>query len=226
MTDAENTLRRLLSQRILVLDGAMGTMIQMLRLDEKAFRGERFAGHGPDLQGCNDLLCLTQPELIADIHRQYLEAGADVVETNTFNSTKISMADYGLEPYVYEMNVAGAKAAKRAAEMIMAKNPARPRFVAGAIGPTNRTCSISTDVHSAASRGVTYEELVQAYDEQARGLIDGGADTGWIDRVRARGGLVSHQHSAIALIAAAIAFIQTMAPGCRLPVSKARAAIL
>jgi 5-methyltetrahydrofolate--homocysteine methyltransferase len=176
MTDAENTLRRLLSQKILVLDGAMGTMIQMLRLDEKAFRGERFAGHGRDLKGCNDLLCLTRPELITDIHRQYLEAGADIVETNTFNSTSISMADYGLEPYVYEMNVAGAKAAKQAVEMVMAKNPARPRFVAGAIGPTNRTCSISTDVHSAASRGVTYEELVQAYYEQARGLIDGGAD--------------------------------------------------
>ena len=114
MTDTENTLRRLLSQKILVLDGAMGTMIQMLRLDEKAFRGERFAGHGRDLKGCNDLLCLTQSELVTDIHRQYLEAGADIVETNTFNSTSISMADYKLEPYVYEMNVAGAKAAKKA----------------------------------------------------------------------------------------------------------------
>ena len=176
MTDTENTLQRLLSQKILVLDGAMGTMIQMLRLDEKAFRGERFAAHGRDLKGCNDLLCLTQPDLIADIHRQYLEAGADIVETNTFNSTSISMADYKLEPYVYEMNVAGARAAKQAADWVTAKDPSRPRFVAGAIGPTNRTCSISTDVHSAATRGVTYEELVQAYYEQARGLIDGGAD--------------------------------------------------
>ena len=154
----------------------MGTMIQMHRLDEKAFRGERFAGHAHDLKGCNDLLCLTQPDLITDIHRQYLEAGADIVETNTFNSTSISMADYKLEPYVYEMNVAGARAAKKAAELVMAKDLSRPRFVAGAIGPTNRTCSISTDVHSAATRGVTYEQLVQAYYEQARGLIDGGAD--------------------------------------------------
>jgi 5-methyltetrahydrofolate--homocysteine methyltransferase len=176
MTDTENNLRRLLSKRILVLDGAMGTMIQMRRLDEKAFRGERFAGHTHDLKGCNDLLCVTQPELITDLHRQYFEAGADIVETNTFNSTSISMADYKLEPYVYEMNFAGARTAKKAAEVVMATDPSRPRFVAGAIGPTNRTCSISTDVHSAATRGVTYEELVQAYYDQARGLIDGGAD--------------------------------------------------
>jgi 5-methyltetrahydrofolate--homocysteine methyltransferase len=176
MIDSENTLRRLLSEKILVLDGAMGTMIQMLRLDENAFRGERFARHPTDLKGCNDLLCLTQPELITDIHRQYLEAGADIVETNTFNSTSISMADYKLESYVYEMNVAGATAAKKAVEAAAATNPARPRFVAGAIGPTNRTCSISTDVHSAATRGVTYDELVQAYYDQARGLLDGGAD--------------------------------------------------
>jgi 5-methyltetrahydrofolate--homocysteine methyltransferase len=121
-------------------------------------------------------LCLTQPELITDIHLQYFEAGADVVETNTFNSTAISMSDYRLEQHVYDLNVAGAKAARRAAEKMMAKNPGRPRFVAGAIGPTNRTCSISTDVHSAATRGVTYDGLVAAYYEQARGLIDGGAD--------------------------------------------------
>ncbi|MPZ77460.1 MAG: methionine synthase [Deltaproteobacteria bacterium] len=176
MTDTEKVLRGLLEERILVLDGAMGTMIQSHKLDEADFRGSRFAKHSKDLRGCNDVLCLTQSELITDIHRQYLEAGADIVETNTFNSTSISMADYTLEPDVYDMNVAGARAARKAVELVMAKDPARPRFVAGAIGPTNRTCSISTDVHSAATRGVTYEELFRAYYEQARGLIDGGAD--------------------------------------------------
>jgi 5-methyltetrahydrofolate--homocysteine methyltransferase len=176
MTETEKTLRRLLAERILVLDGAMGTMIQCHKLDEKAFRGERFAGHAHDLKGCNDVLCLTQPGLITNIHVQYLEAGADIIETNTFNSTSVSMADYRLEPDVYDMNVAGARAAKKAVELIMAKDLSRPRFVAGAIGPTNRTCSISTDVNSAATRGVTYDELVKAYYDQARGLVDGGAD--------------------------------------------------
>src|SRR5918999_5045418 len=176
MTETEKTLRRLLAERILVLDGAMGTMIQCHKLGEKAFRGERFAGHAHDLKGCNDVLCLTQPELITNIHVQYLEAGADIIETNTFNSTSVSMADYRLEPDVYDMNVAGARAAKKAVQLVSAKDSSRPRFVAGAIGPTNRTCSISTDVNSAATRGVTYEELVQAYYDQVRGLVDGGAD--------------------------------------------------
>ena len=176
MADTEQLLRTLLAERILVLDGAMGTMIQMRRLDDKAFRGDRFAAHSHDLKGCNDLLGITQPELITEIHRQYFEAGADIVETNTFNSTSISMSDYKLEAYAYEMNVAGAKAAKEAVELVMAQDPSRPRFVAGSMGPTNRTCSISTDVHSAATRGVTYDELVEAYHDQARGLIDGGAD--------------------------------------------------
>ena len=176
MNQTEQVLRRLLSERIVLLDGAMGTMIQTHKLDEKAFRGEPFAKHGRDLKGCNDLLNLTQFELIAQIHQEYLEAGADIVETNTFNSTRVSMADYQLEPFVYEINLAGARAAKNAVEAVMAKNPGRQCFVAGAIGPTNRTCSISTDVHSAATRGVIYEELVDAYYEQARGLVDGGAD--------------------------------------------------
>ncbi len=176
MTETEKVLRKMLSERILILDGAMGTVIQSHKLDEAAFRGRHFANHSRDLRGCNDLLCLTQSELITDIHRQYLEAGADIVETNTFNATSISMADYNLETAVYDMNVAGAQAAKRAVEQVMAKDPGRRRFVAGAIGPTNRTCSISTDVHSAATRGVTYEELVHAYYEQASGLVDGGAD--------------------------------------------------
>ena len=176
MTEQETQLREILSRRIVILDGAMGTMIQAHRLDEKAFRGERFAGHSQDLKGCNDVLCITRPELITDLHVQYLEAGADIVETNTFNSTSVSMADYKLEPFVYEMNVAGARAARRAVASVVAKDPSRPRFVAGAMGPTNRTCSISTDVHSAATRGVNFDELVDAYHEQARGLLDGGAD--------------------------------------------------
>ncbi len=176
MTDTEIALRKLLAERILVLDGAMGTMIQSHKLDEAAFRGRRFAKHSHDLRGCNDVLCLTQSDLIAEIHLQYLEAGADIVETNTFNSTSISMADYKLESDVYDINVAGARAAKKAVDAMAAKDSSRPRFVAGAIGPTNRTSSISTDVHSAATRGVTYEELIQAYYDQARGLVDGGAD--------------------------------------------------
>ncbi len=176
MNQTEQLLRQLLSERIVLLDGAMGTMIQAHKLDEKAFRGERFAKHGKDLRGCNDLLCLTQPDLITEIHQQYLEAGADIVETNTFNSTRVSMADYQLQSVVYEINLAGASAAKKAVETVMTNNPERHCFVAGAIGPTNRTCSISTDVHSAATRGVTYEELVDGYYEQARGLVDGGAD--------------------------------------------------
>ncbi len=176
MSDLEKQLRGILTERLMILDGAMGTMIQAHKLDEKAFRGARFAGHSQDLKGCNDVLCLTQPDLITAIHAEYLEAGADIIETNTFNSTSISMADYKLERYAYDLNVAGAKAAKKAVEWVQAKNPSRACFVAGAIGPTNRTCSISTDVHSAATRGVTYDELVQAYYDQARGLIDGGAD--------------------------------------------------
>ncbi len=176
MTDTEEALRKLLAERILVLDGAMGTMIQSHKLDEAAFRGRRFAKHSHDLRGCNDVLCLTQSDLIAEIHLRYLEAGADIIETNTFNSTSISMADYKLEADVYDINVAGARAAKRAVDAMAAKDRSRRCFVAGAIGPTNRTCSISTDVQSAATRGVTYEELVQAYYDQVRGLVDGGAD--------------------------------------------------
>ena len=176
MIDHEKQLRDLLSRRIVVIDGAMGTLIQARKLDEGAFRGERFTNHARDLKGCNDVLCMTQPGLITDLHVQYLDAGADIIETNTFNSTSVSMADYALEPHVYEMNFAGAQAARRAVEIAVRNDPSRPRFVAGAMGPTNRTCSISTDVHSAATRGVTYDELVEAYYEQARGLIDGGAD--------------------------------------------------
>ena len=176
MTESEKQIRQILDERVAILDGAMGTMIQARKLGEDAFRGARFRSHSRDLKGCNDVLCITQPELITDIHLRYLEAGADIIETNTFNSTAISMADYALEPFAYELNFAGAKAAKKAVELALDREPSRPRFVAGAMGPTNRTCSISTDVQSAATRGVTYDELVDGYYEQARGLLDGGVD--------------------------------------------------
>jgi 5-methyltetrahydrofolate--homocysteine methyltransferase len=169
-------IERLLQTRIAILDGAMGTMIQAHRLDEAGFRGRRFADHPSDLKGCNDLLCLTRPELVEAIHRQYLDAGADIIETNTFNSTAISMADYKLEPYVYGLNLAGARVARKAVEAVLAQDPKRPRFVAGAIGPTNRTASMSPDVNNPAFRAVTYDELVDAYAEQIRGLMDGGVD--------------------------------------------------
>ncbi len=176
MSDLAGQLKEILNRRVMILDGAMGTMIQGHKLDEKAFRGAQFAAHSRDLRGCNDVLCITQSDLITAIHVQYFEAGADIVETNTFNSTSVSMADYKLEDHAYALNVAGARAAKKAVEIVQSKDPSRTCFVAGAIGPTNRTCSISTDVHSAATRGVTYDELVEAYYDQARGLVDGGAD--------------------------------------------------
>lgn len=169
-------IEQLLQTRIAILDGAMGTMIQARQLDEAAFRGAPFADHPHDLKGCNDLLCLTQPDLIETIHRQYLDAGADIIETNTFNSTSISMADYHLEAHAYDLNLAGAQVARRAVDAAMAKDPTRPRFVAGAIGPTNRAASMSPDVNNAAFRAVTYDQLVEAYTEQIRGLIAGGAD--------------------------------------------------
>ncbi|RMH07998.1 MAG: methionine synthase, partial [Nitrospirae bacterium] len=175
MTPME-TLQNLLAQRIVVLDGAMGTMIQAQHLDESDFRGERFAAHPCDLKGNNDVLVLTKPELITSIHQQYLEAGADIIETNTFNANAVSMADYRMEPLVYEINVAAAKAARLAVERIMVQDPQRPRFVAGAIGPTNRTASMSPDVNNPAYRAITYDQLREAYAEQVRGLVEGGVD--------------------------------------------------
>jgi 5-methyltetrahydrofolate--homocysteine methyltransferase len=163
-----------LRKRILIIDGAMGTMIQRYELEESAYRGTRFADHPRDLKGNNDLLSLTRPEIIEEIHRQYLEAGADIIETNTFNAQAISMADYGFEAHVYEINVESAKIARRAAAAY--STPDRPRWVAGALGPTNRTASLSPDVNNPAFRGVTYDELVDAYYEQVRGLMDGGVD--------------------------------------------------
>ncbi|HET9574797.1 MAG TPA: methionine synthase, partial [Nitrospira sp.] len=169
-------LERLLRERIVILDGAMGTMIQQRKLDEAAFRGERFKNWKKDLKGHNDLLNITQPALIEDIHRQYLEAGADIVETNTFNSQAISLVDYHMETLGYELSKAGAECAKRAVVNVQAAQPGRHCFVAGAIGPTTKTSSISTDVNNPAGRGTTYEELISAYSDQVRGLLDGGAD--------------------------------------------------
>jgi len=165
-----------LEKRILILDGAMGTMIQKHKLGEAEYRGERFRDWHRDLKGNNDLLVLTQPEIIAGIHRAYLEAGADILETNTFNGNAISMADYGMESLVYEMNKAGAALAKAEAVAMTAKTPDRPRFVTGSMGPTNRTLSMSPDVNDPGFRAVSWEELVAAYEEQAKGLIDGGVD--------------------------------------------------
>ncbi len=176
MSNTENTLRRLLAQRILLFDGAMGTMIQRLKFDEQDFRGKKYANHNRPLKGCNDLLSVTQPEAIAQIHTAYLEAGADIIETNSFNSTAISLADYGLESQAYALNLAASQVARRAVDAFNLKTPGSPRFVAGAIGPTNRTASLSPDVNSPAYRAVTFSQLVETYGEQIRGLIEGGVD--------------------------------------------------
>ncbi|HKT33849.1 MAG TPA: methionine synthase [Nitrospira sp.] len=169
-------IQQLLQERIVILDGAMGTMIQQRRLDEVSFRGERFRDWPRDVKGHNDLLNLTQPAIIEEIHRQYLEAGADIIETNTFNSQAISLADYQMQTLGYELSKAGAECAQRAIATVRAAQPGRRCFVAGAIGPTTKTSSISTDVNNPGARGTTYDELVTAYAEQARGLLDGGAD--------------------------------------------------
>src|SRR5512137_2219641 len=165
--DRTRALESLLRERIVILDGAMGTMIQTYKLDEAAFRGDRFRDWPQDLKGNNDLLSLTQPQIIQAIHRQYLEAGADIIEANTFNSTTISLADYRLEKLAYELNVADA---------VMAAQPGRVCFVAGALGPTGKTASLSLDVHNPAFRAITFDQLVEAYSEQTRGLLDGGVD--------------------------------------------------
>jgi 5-methyltetrahydrofolate--homocysteine methyltransferase len=169
-------LERLLRERIVILDGAMGTMIQAHKLDEAAFRGERFRNWPQDLKGNNDLLSLTQPQIIQAIHRQYLEAGADIIESNTFNSTTISLADYKLDKLAYELNVAGARNARAAADAVMTAQPGRVCFVAGALGPTGKTASLSPDVQNPAYRAITFDQLVVAYSEQTRGLLDGGVD--------------------------------------------------
>ena len=166
----------LLRTRILVLDGAMGTMIQRHKFSEADYRGARFADYPSPLQGNNDLLTLTQPESILEIHRQYFEAGADIAETNTFSSTSVAMADYDMQDLVYELNLEAAKLAKKAADEYTQKTPDKPRYVAGSIGPTNKTASMSPDVNDPAYRAISFDELKDAYYEQIKGLIDGGAD--------------------------------------------------
>lgn len=174
--DATAILQEKLREQILMMDGGMGTMIQQQGLSEEEFRGDRFSDWPSDLRGNNDLLVLTQPDLIVRLHKDYLAAGADLIETNTFNAQRISMADYGMEELAYEMNVAAARLARTAADEVAAEDPARPRWVMGALGPTNRTASISPDVNDPGKRNVTFTELVDAYLEQARGLVDGGVD--------------------------------------------------
>ncbi|MEN9977662.1 MAG: hypothetical protein RLZZ569_287, partial [Bacteroidota bacterium] len=165
-----------LKNRILVLDGAMGTMIQRYKLEEADFRKGWFENHPSSLKGNNDLLSLTRPEIIQQIHREYLEAGADIIETNTFSGTWIAQADYGLENAVYDINFHGAKIAREVADEFTKLMPNKPRFVAGSIGPTNRTASISPDVNDPGFRGITFDELVNAYTAQTEALLDGGCD--------------------------------------------------
>ena len=166
----------ILKERILVLDGAMGTMIQQYKFSESDYRGSRFKDHPSSVQGNNDLLSLTQPDAIKTIHEKYLEVGADIIETNTFSSTSIGMADYKMESIVYDINFESAKIAKISAKKYTDLNPDKPRFVAGSIGPTNRTASMSPDVNDPGYRAVTFDDLVESYSEQINALIDGGVD--------------------------------------------------
>ena len=181
--DVTEVLTAALGERIMIIDGAMGTAIQRDRPDEAGYRGERFADWPSDVQGNNDLLTLTQPEIIAGIHREYLEAGADIIETNTFNATTISLSDYGMEELAYELNLESAALARREADSMTERTPDRPRYVAGALGPTSRTASISPDVNDPGARNVSYDELVAAYLEAARGLVDGGSDLIFIETI-------------------------------------------
>lgn len=173
----------ILKERIMILDGAMGTMIQRYPLEEADFRGERFKDHQHPLKGNNDLLSITRPDIIETIHRQYFEAGSDIVETNTFSGTTIAQADYHLEHVVYELNYESARIAKKVADEFTSKEPHKPRFVAGAIGPTNRTASLSPDVNDPGYRAITFDQLVTAYKQQAKGLVEGGADALLIETV-------------------------------------------
>ena len=174
--DAEARIRKLAAERILVLDGAMGTMIQGYELEEADYRGDRFAEHGHDLKGNNDLLNVTRPDIIGAIHREFLKAGSDFIETNTFSGTTIAQADYGLENAVDDINRNGAEIAREAADEFTAQDPDKPRFVAGAIGPTNKTLSVSPDVNRPGWREVTFDEVKTAYKQQIEGLVDGGVD--------------------------------------------------
>ena len=197
------------ADRILVLDGAMGSLIQGYKLGEADFRGERFSDHPYPLKGNNDLLALTRPDVLREIHDAYFDAGADIAETNTFSSTTIAQADYGLESAVYDLNFASAKVARASADAWTAKTPEKPRFVAGSVGPTNRTASISPDVNDPGYRAVTFQDLVTAYTEQMVALIDGGVDALLIETV------FDTLNAKAALFAAEEAFDQT---GTRLPI--------
>lgn len=177
------SLEKELQKRILIIDGAMGTMIQGYKPDEAAYRGEKFKNHPSSLKGCNDLLSLTQPQMIEEIHKAYLEAGADILETNTFSSNSVAMADYALGEYVYELNLKSAQIAKKIAAEFTQKNPSKPRFVAGSLGPTNRTASMSPNVNDPGFRAVTFDDLVASFSEQIRGLLDGGVDLILIETV-------------------------------------------
>lgn len=177
------TLKQIINERVLILDGAMGTMIQRYNLSEQDFRGERFAGIPGQMKGNNDLLCLTRPDVIKDIHRKYLEAGADIIETNTFNAQRISMADYHMQDLCREINLAAARLARELADEYTAKPPRKPRFVAGSVGPTNKTCSMSPDVNNPALRALTYDELATAYQEQMEALLEGGVDALLIETI-------------------------------------------
>lgn len=181
--DYMSKLEEILSQKILILDGAMGTMLQEYRFTEEDFRGSRFSDWPVSLRGNNDLLSLTQPEAIAEIHRKYFLAGADIVETNTFSGTTIAMADYKMEELVYELNYESARIAKEVAVELTRENPEKPRFVAGAIGPTNKTASMSPDVNDPGYRAISFEELKQAYRQQAQALVNGGVDVLLIETV-------------------------------------------
>ena len=174
--EVRKTIQDVLKERILIIDGAMGTMIQRHKLEEKDYRGERFKDWPIDLKGNNDLLCLTQPAIIEGIHREYLEAGADIIETNTFNAQRISMADYHMEEVAYDINIAAATIAKRAAKDYTDRNPEKPRFVAGAIGPMSKTLSLSPDVNNPGFRAVSCDEVSAAYYEQVKALAQGGVD--------------------------------------------------
>ena len=176
-------IEELLSQKILILDGAMGTMLQEYKFSEEDFRGQRFADWPVSLKGNNDLLSITQPEAIATIHRKYFDAGADIVETNTFSGTTIAMADYQMEEFVYELNFESARIAKGVAEQVTAEDPSKPRFVAGAIGPTNKTASMSPDVNDPGYRAISFDELRKAYKQQAKALIEGRVDVLLVETV-------------------------------------------
>ncbi|MCL2877013.1 MAG: homocysteine S-methyltransferase family protein, partial [Betaproteobacteria bacterium] len=181
--DRTNELRQLLTRRILVLDGAMGTMVQRHGLTEADYRSERFQGHPKEIKGNNDVLVLTKPEVIGGIHRAYLEAGADIVETCSFNATRVSQADYSLSDIAYELNVASARLARGLCDEFTMRTPDRPRFCAGVLGPTSRTLSISPDVNDPGFRNIEFDALADDYFDAARGLMDGGADLLLIETV-------------------------------------------